>query len=340
MSVFIDACRQKPTPYTPIWIMRQAGRYQPEYREIRSRVSFVELCKSPDLVAEVTCLPIEQLNVDAAIIFADILLILEPLGVGFEFTKDDGPRILKPVRSASQVDGVADEIDPNDSLGYVMEGIRKTRAGLAGKVPLIGFAGAPFTLASYIIEGGGSRNYYEAKKLMYGEPAAFDALMGKLTRAIAAYLNAQIAAGAEAVQLFDSWIGCLSPSDYARFVQPHMKDLFAALDKSVPHIHFGTGNPMLYPLMKEAGGDVIGLDWRVHLGEQWTALGQTAVMGNLDPAALLAPPDVMCERAARVLEAAGGRRGHIFNLGHGIMPEASVAQTRALVDFVHEKSAR
>jgi len=340
MSVFVDACRKKPTPHTPIWIMRQAGRYQKEYRAIREKLSFIELCKTPDLAAQVTLLPVEQLNVDAAIIFADILLILEPLGIGFEFAKDHGPRIHEPVRTSAQVDAVAEEIDAADELGYVMESIRKTRAGLPDDVPLIGFAGAPFTLASYVIEGGGSKNYYEAKKLMFGDEGAWNTLMAKLSGALIGYLNAQIAAGAQAVQLFDSWVGALSTAEYARYVQPHVKRIFDGLDESVPHIHFGTGNPELYPLMKEAGGDVIGVDWRVDLGTAWDELGDVAIQGNLDSAAVLAPRDVMKREASAVLESAAGRPGHIFNLGHGIMPQADVDQVRALVDHVHEESAR
>ncbi len=338
MSAFLQACRREPTDYTPIWLMRQAGRYQKEYRDIRAKLGFVELCRSPDLAAQVTLLPVEQLGVDAAIIFADILLVLEPLGVEFEFTKGDGPRIGKPVRTAADVDRVAEAIDPNAELGYVMEAIRKTRAALPKDVPLIGFAGAPFTLASYVIEGGGSRNYYEAKKMMLGDTGAWDVLMTKLADAVAVYLNAQIAAGAQAVQLFDSWIGALSPSEYSRFVQPHVRRLFSKLDPSVPHIHFGTGNPLLYPAMKEAGGDVIGLDWRVDLGTMWDELGDVAVMGNLDSAAILAPVDVMKREADAVLASAAGRPGHVFNLGHGVMPEADPDQVRALVDHVHEKS--
>ncbi len=336
MSIFLSACRRQPTPRTPIWLMRQAGRYQPEYRAIRAKNSFLELCKNPELAAEVTVLAAEQLGVDAAIIFADILLVLEPLKIGFEFRADDGPHIHEPVRTAAQVDAVAAEIDPAADLGYVMDAIRAARRDL--KVPLIGFAGAPFTLASYAIEGGGSKNYYETKKLMYADEGLWNALMEKLSRAIAKYLNAQIAAGAQAVQLFDSWVGCLSPYDYRRYVQPHVRSIFDALDRSVPSIHFGTGNVSLYPLMKEAGGDVIGVDWRVHLGEVWDALGDVGMMGNLDPAALLAPEEAMFRMADRVLEDAVGRPGHIFNLGHGIMPSADPAQVRALVDHVHERS--
>jgi uroporphyrinogen decarboxylase len=338
MQPFLAACRKQPTSHTPIWLMRQAGRYQPEYRAIRSKVSFLELCKTPALAAEVTVLAAEQLGVDAAIVFADILLVLEPLRIGFEFTKDDGPRIHEPVRTKAQVEAVADDIDIIETLGYVMETIKLVRRDI--KVPLIGFSGAPFTLASYAIEGGGSKSYHETKKLMTGDEGLWNALMAKLSRAITGYLNAQITAGAECVQLFDSWVGCLSPSDYQRYVFPHVKSIFDGLDKSVPSIHFGTGNPSLYPLMKAAGGDVIGVDWRVDLDTEWNKLGDVGLMGNLDPSYLLAPREVMFAEAKRILDQAKGRPGHIFNLGHGIMPEASVANVRALVDFVHEASAR
>jgi uroporphyrinogen decarboxylase len=340
MNEFLRACRRESTAFTPIWIMRQAGRYQPEYRALRERYGFIEMCKHPEVAAEVTLLPVTQLGVDAAIIFADILLILEPLGIGFQFTKDDGPRIDKPIRSAADVDAVAAQIDAEAALGYVMQAIRNTRSGLPAGVPLIGFAGAPFTLASYVIEGGGSRDYMHTKALMFRDPGAWNALMEKLTRAVIAYLNAQVKAGAQALQVFDSWVGCLGPSDYESYVQPHMKQLFQALDPSVPVIHFGTGNPALYPLMQAAGGQVIGLDFRCDLATTWDALGDVAVMGNLDPYSLLAPRAVLQKRAKRVLAGARGRLGHIFNLGHGVFPEASVEQVRALVDFVHEESAR
>lgn len=339
MQPFLAACRGQATSHTPIWLMRQAGRYQPEYRAIRSKVSFLELCKTPELAAEVTILAANQLGVDAGIVFADILLVLEPLRIGFEFTKDDGPRILEPVRTAAQVDAVAAEIDVQASLGYVLETIKLVRKDL--RVPLIGFSGAPFTLASYAIEGGGSKSYLETKKLMTGDEGLWNALMAKLSRAVTAYLNAQIAAGAEAVQLFDSWVGCLSPSDYQRYVFPHVKSIFDGLDKSVPSIHFGTGNPSLYPLMKAAGGDVVGIDWRVELGATWDTLGHdVGIMGNLDPAYLLAPREVLFAEATRILDGAAGRPGHVFNLGHGIMPEAKVDAVRALVDHVHAASAR
>lgn len=339
MSVFLQACRREPTPYTPIWIMRQAGRYQPEYRALRERVSFIELCKTPELACEVTVRAVDQLGVDAGIIFADILLILEPLQIGFEFTDDRGPRIMNPIREAAQVDRIPERIDAPGSLHYVMEAIRTTRKELS--VPLIGFAGAPFTLASYAIEGGGSKDYYETKKLMYGDEGLWNAFMTRLSQAVADYLKAQIDAGAQAVQLFDSWIGCLSAEDYRRYVLPHTRAIFDALPKDTPAIHFGTGNPALYPAMKEAGGDVIGIDWRISIDDAWTMLGDgVALQGNMDPAALLASREVLKMRASEVLGSAGGRPGHIFNLGHGIMPQAKVDQARALVDHVHEASQR
>lgn len=340
MSEFLRACRREPTNHTPIWIMRQAGRYQPEYRALREKHSFMDLCKRPELACEVTMLPVQQLGVDAAIIFADILLVLEPLGIGFEFTAGDGPRIAQPVRTNAAIDAVNDQIDAAESLSYVMNSIKLVRSELSNKVPLIGFAGAPFTLASYVIEGGGTKEYLHTKTLMFSDKGAWDALMTKLTSAVVSYLRAQVAAGAQALQIFDSWIGALGPDDYVRFVQPHMKRLFASLNVDVPVIHFGTGNPALYPLMAAAGGDVIGIDWRTDLATQWAAIGDRAIMGNLDPYSLLAPRSVLQARAQDVLDRAGGRPGHIFNLGHGVFPSASVDQVKALVDYVHEASAR
>lgn len=339
-SVFLDACRRKPTPYTPIWLMRQAGRYQPEYRELRAKVPFVELCKTPELAAQVTLRAVDDLGVDAAIIFADILLILEALRIGFAFTADDGPRIDTPLRSAGQIDALPDDIDATSEMAYVLDALRLVRPALDPKVALIGFAGAPFTLASYAIEGGGSRNYTLTKALMYGDEPTWHRLMEKLTRATQSYLNAQIAAGAEAVQVFDSWVGCLGPSDYRRYVFPHMQALFAGLDRRAPAIHFATGNPALYPLLQKAGGDVIGIDWRVDLGVQWEQLGEVAIMGNLDPAYLLAPLETMKAKADDILAQAGGKAGHIFNLGHGVFPQVSVAQARALVEHVQRASRR
>lgn len=343
MSVFLDACRREPTSFTPVWLMRQAGRYQPEYRAIREKVGFMELCRSPSLCSEVAVRAVEQLGVDAAIVFSDILVVLEPLGVGFEFTKDDGPRIHQPVRTGKDVDRVAWEIDPVDSLAYVMDAIKATRKDLGGRVPLIGFSGAPFTLASYMIEGGGSREYAHTKALMFSDPGAWDALMMKISDAITRYLLAQIDAGAECLQLFDSWVGALGPADYVRFVQPHMRRIFQALGDRVPVIHFGTGNPALLPHMRRAGGHVIGIDHRADLRDAWAQLeqdGPIAVQGNLDPILLLSSRQVMLQRAEELLEDVGGKRGHIFNLGHGVLPGAKPDDVRALVDRVHEASHR
>jgi len=340
MSVFLDACAKKPTPYTPIWLMRQAGRYQPSYRAIREKVSFMELCRSPALCSEVAQRAVSDLGVDAAIVFSDILVVLEPLGIGFEFTKDDGPKIGKPVRESADVDRVNGEIDAAGSLAYVMDAIKTTKKDLGGKVPLIGFSGAPFTLASYAIEGGGSREYLHTKKLMYADEGAFSALMTKLADAIGRYLNAQIDAGAECVQLFDSWVGTLSVEDYVRYVQPHTKRALDAIRGRVPIIHFGTGNPSLYPVMLAAGGDVIGIDARADFGKTWDLLGDVALQGNLESVALLGSKETLFRKTDAVLAAAKGRRGHVFNLGHGILPSADIATARALVDYVHEKSAR
>lgn len=333
---FLKACRREATPYTPIWLMRQAGRYMAEYRTVRARYSFLDLCKAPDAAAQVTVEAVERLGVDAAILFADILLILEPLGVGLEFAPGDGPVIHRPVRTPEDVARLPAG-DIADELAYVYEAARLARAQL--KVPLIGFAGAPFTVASYAIEGGGSRNYVHTKRLMYGAPAAWHALMEKLSRATAAYLNRQIEAGAQAVQLFDSWIGTLSAYDYRRFVLPHMQQLIAAVTPGTPVIHFGTGTSVLLEAMAEAGGDVIGLDWRVDLDAGWARIGDRfGVQGNLDPVVLLCPFSEVQAQTDRILAQAAGRPGHIFNLGHGILPETPVDQVKALIDYVHEKS--
>ena len=311
-----------------------------EYRAIRSQVSFLELCKRPDLATEVTVTAALRLGVDAAILFADILLILEPLGLDLEFAKGEGPVIHNPVRTAADVDRVP-LLDDVSSLGYVMEAVCSIRAALPPAMPLIGFAGAPFTLACYAIEGGGSRHYEQAKAFMYGDPGAWDALMHRLTEATTLYLNAQADAGAQALQVFDSWVGTLSPRDYARFVQPHMARLFASLDPSVPVIHFGTGTATLLELQRDAGGSVIGLDWRVELDQGWQRLGSNvAVQGNLDPVVLLSSIKEIDTQARRILAQAAGRPGHIFNLGHGILPQTPVDNVRALIDIVHTHSAR
>ena len=338
-SPFLAACRRAPTPYTPVWLMRQAGRYMPEYRAVRDKLGFLELCKNPDAAAEVTVTAATRLGVDAAIIFADILLVLEPMGVGVEFTKGGGPVIQHPVGTPGDVDRLR-ECDPA-ALHYVYDAIRQTRAALPPALPLIGFAGAPFTLASYLIEGGGSHTHTRTRAFMLSHPAAWQALMERLVRAVTAYLNAQIAAGADAVQLFDSWVGCLAPTDYRTHVLPHMRALIAGLQPGIPVIHFGTGTAGLLEAMRAAGGDVIGLDWRVDLDTAWARLGHdVGVQGNLDPALLLAPLSELRRHVAELLARAARRPGHIFNLGHGVLPETPVDHARAVVDLVHELSAR
>jgi uroporphyrinogen decarboxylase len=329
------ACRREPTPYTPIWLMRQAGRYMREYREVREKTTFLELCKNPALAAEVTVTAVERLGVDAAIIFADILLILEPLGIELEFAKGEGPVIHNPVRTTQAVNQLR-ELEDANALEFVYEAIKQTRSALKPDIPLIGFCGAPFTLASYMTEGGGSKNYVHTKRLMYDDAGAWHEMMSLISRALVKYLNAQIAAGAQAVQLFDSWVGCLSPDDYREFVLPHTQTVIRGITPGVPVIHFGTGTAALLELMREAGGDVIGLDWRVRLDEGWRRIGHdVAVMGNLDPVALFAKQDVWRAQAKKILDQAGGRSGHIFNLGHGILPETPVENVIALVEMVH-----
>jgi uroporphyrinogen decarboxylase len=306
-----------------------------EYREVREKTTFLELCKNPALAAEVTVTAVERLGVDAAIIFADILLILEPLGIDLEFAKGEGPVIHNPVRKPSDVERLR-ELDDANALEFVYEAITQTRSALKPDIPLIGFCGAPFTLSSYMTEGGGSKNYVHTKRLMYDDAGAWHAMMALISRALVKYLNAQIAAGAQAVQLFDSWVGCLSPDDYREFVLPHTKSVIENVTPSVPVIHFGTGTATLLELMREAGGDVIGLDWRVRLDEGWQRLGHdVAVMGNLDPVVLFAKQDVLRAQAKKILAQAEGRPGHIFNLGHGILPETPVENVIALVELVH-----
>ncbi len=339
-SAFMKACRGERVDYTPVWLMRQAGRFAPEYRAVRSKVGFLELCKRPDLAAEVTVTAVETLGVDAAIIFADLLLPLEPMGVGLEYAPGDGPIIHRPVRTGDDVDRLP-EVDVEGALAYVGEAVSIARKGLNPGIPLIGFAGAPFTLASYLIEGGGSRHYENTKTLMYREPASWHKLMEKLAGITARFLSVQVAAGAQAVQLFDSWVGCLSCEDYREYVLPHSRQAVAAVSPAVPLIHFGTGTPHLLALMREAGGDVIGLDWRVALDQGWQIVGHdVGVQGNLDPVVLLSEPSEIRRRAARILEQAGGRSGHIFNLGHGVLPSTPYEHVKFLVETVHEISSR
>lgn len=339
-SPFMRACRREAVPFTPIWLMRQAGRYMQEYRDVRARVGFLELCKTPSLAAEVTVTAAERLGVDAAIIFADILLLLEPMGLELEFTTGDGPVIHNPVRSAADVDRLV-ELEDVGALEFVLDAIRQTRGALRSDLPLIGFAGAPFTLASYIVEGGGSKNYVQTKSLMYNDSGAWHAMMSLISRALVKYLNAQVDAGAQALQLFDSWVGCLSPEDYRQYVLPHTRSVISGINSETPVIHFGTGTGELLKLISEAGGDVVGIDWRVPLNDGWQRIGHDkAVMGNLDPVVLFANREQLRSRANAILEQAGGRHGHIFNLGHGILPETPVENVVALVEMVHEMSAK
>jgi len=339
-SLFLRACRSEPVERTPIWLMRQAGRYMEEYRQVRSQMSFLELCKNPPLCSEVMCTAVDRLKVDAAIIFSDLLPILEPMGMELEFAKGEGPVIHNPVREATDVDRVV-ELESVDALHFVVETVARTRADLPPETPLIGFGGAPFTLASYAIEGGASRNYLHTKTLMYRDPGAWQALMERFARAVTIYLNAQIAAGAQAVQLFDSWAGCLSPGDYDRFVAPHVRTIVEGVTESVPVISFATGNPALLPSLASSGAAVIGVDWRIRLDEAWERIGHDrAIQGNLDPAVLLADRDEIRRRAKEVLDQAAGRPGHIFNLGHGVLQQTPVENAIALVAAVKELSQR
>jgi uroporphyrinogen decarboxylase len=339
-SRFLRACRREPVDTTPLWIMRQAGRYLPEYMEVRGKVTFIELCKTPELAAEVTLSAQRVLGVDAAILFADLLPILEPMGLDLEYAQGEGPVIHNPVRSAAEIDRVV-AVEDMSSLQFVFDTVKLVRRDLPSDIPLIGFAGAPFTLASYIIEGGSSRNYVTTKSIMYTDRGAWDALMQRLTSTLVRYLNAQIAAGCQVVQLFDSWAGCLSPVDYREYVLPHTKAIIDGLPRDVPVINFLTGNPALLTLCREAGGDVIGLDWRVELAEGWRQVGHNrGVQGNLDPVVLFAELDTIRERTKAILAAAENRPGHIFNLGHGVLPGTDPDKVKALVEMVHEMGRR
>jgi uroporphyrinogen decarboxylase len=337
---FLKACRRESTDCVPVWFMRQAGRYMEDYRKIRAKHSILDVCKTPELAAQVTLQPIDRFPLDAAIIFADILLPLEPMGLRVTFEEGEGPVIHNPVRTRADVEAL--KLIDGDELRYVAEAITLARRALEGRVPLIGFAGAPFTLASYAIEGGASRNYVETKGLMYREPSIWHRLMDKLARVVTAYLRSQIKAGAQAVQLFDSWVGCLSPDDYREYVQPHVRLIFDGLkSEQVPLIHFGTGTATLLELMREAGGTVIGVDWRVPLDEARRRLGSgVAIQGNLDPVVLFAPIPEIERRVESILRQAGSEPGFIFNLGHGILPTTPVEHVQAAVDLVHKLSQR
>lgn len=336
---FIRACRCEPVDCTPLWFMRQAGRYMPEYRALRERYSLLEICKTPELAVEVTLQPLNAFSVDAAILFADLLLPLEPMGAPFDFQAGEGPVVHSPIRTAADVERLR-LIDAEEDLGYVLTAIRLLRRELAGKTPLIGFAGAPFTLASYLIEGGKSSNYLTTKRLMYSEPKVWHALASKLAEVVRRFLRAQIDAGAQAVQLFDSWVGALSPEDYVAFVEPHVAHVLSDIMLTgVPVIHFGTATQSLLELQKRAGGSVIGVDWRTPIEEARRRLGNdVALQGNLDPILLFAPREVLAARARDLLKRAG-KQGYVFNLGHGILPQTDPDQVRFLCDWVHEQSA-
>ncbi|MCH2125977.1 MAG: uroporphyrinogen decarboxylase [Pirellulaceae bacterium] len=338
-SPFMKACRRESTDVTPVWLMRQAGRYMAEYRAVRSQMTFLDLCKNPALCSEVMCTAVNKLGVDAAIIFSDLLPILEPMGLDLEFAKGEGPVIHNPVREAHDVDRVL-ELESVSSLHFVMETVQQTRNDLPADMPLIGFSGAPFTLASYVIEGGASRNYIHTKTLMYRDSGAWHALMERFVRAITIYLNAQISAGAQCVQIFDSWAGCLGPAEYRRFVLPYLQRIIAGITPGTPVINFATGNPALLPLLAETKAAVVGVDWRVQLADAWATIGyEKAVQGNLDPATLLADETIIRARAKDILDQADGRPGHIFNLGHGVLQQTPVDNVIALVNAVHELSS-
>jgi uroporphyrinogen decarboxylase len=337
---FLKACLKQPTPYTPIWLMRQAGRYMKEYRALRKKYSFLEMCKNPELAAQVTLQPIEKFKLDAAIIFSDILIPLEPMGVEFEFAKGEGPVFHHPLRERKEAEKLR-LFEPEEEIPYLMKAIQIVRRELEGKIPLIGFCGAPFTLASYIIEGGHSKNYILTKSMMYQDRPTWDVLMEKISSVLIQYLNAQIRAGVQAVQVFDSWVGCLSPADYEEFVLPYSQKVINGVDPSVPLIHFATSNATLLELMKRAGGNVIGVDWRIDIRKAWERLGyDVAIQGNLDPVVLFGSVGLIEREVKRILDRVEGRPGHIFNLGHGILPHTPVDHVAALVDMVHEYSSR
>ena len=336
---FLRACWRKPVDRTPIWLMRQAGRYLPGYRKVRKDHSLLTICKNPKLAAAITLLPVEKLGVDAAIIFADIMLPLQPMGISFTIQDEIGPVISKPVSTFSDVDSLL-KIDPVRDLPHVLEAIRLVKAELPEEIPLIGFCGAPFTLASYIIEGKPSRDLVRTRTIMYDKPEVWKGLMSRLTQAMGSYLKAQVHAGAQAIQIFDSWIGCLSPTDYREYVEPYSSQLFATIaEESVPSIHFGTGTGLLLEDMKRAGGDIIGLDWRIPIGDAWSRLGDdVGIQGNLDPVVLLTSYHIIRSKTEQILSDVNGRPGHIFNLGHGVLPNTPVENVSQLVNLVHELS--
>ncbi len=335
-SRFLDACRRRPTDVRPVWFMRQAGRYMKQYRDIRSQHSILEICKRPDLAAQVTLQPVEILDVDAAIIFADLLLPVEPMGLKLRFAAGEGPVIDNPVRTSNDIDSLS--ISNTDELGYVGETIQRVTTALAGRVPVIGFVGAPFTMASYMIEGGPSRNFLRTKQMMYHDETLWRRLMGKLVDVLGGFGILQASAGARAIQVFDSWVGTLGPDDYVRYVAPYSRALIERIrSASVPVIHFGTGAAGFFKELHAAGGDVMGVDWRINIDQAWMDISyRSAVQGNLDPAVLFAPLPELRMRVHELLKRTGSRPGHIFNLGHGILPETPVENVKACVEIVRE----
>jgi len=339
-SRFLKACRREPVDATPVWFMRQAGRYMQEYRTLRAQYSLLEICRTPDLATEVTLQPIRRLEVDAAILFSDLLLPLAPMGLPFDFIKGEGPQIERPIDGPADIERLR-VFEPREGLGYVLDAIRQIQGELVGRVPLIGFAGAPFTLASYAIEGGHSNNFAKTKSLMYGHPDDWHRLCEKLSSVVADYLVAQIEAGVDVVQVFDSWVGALDTSDYREFALPHTRTIFEAVGKRVPTIHFGTGTATILEELRDAGGDVIGVDWRIPIDEAWERIGEDhAVQGNLDPTLLLGPPTRMMQQTDAILRRVAARPGHIFNLGHGILPSTPVEHVQMLAHYVHTASRR
>lgn len=335
-SRFLDACRRRPTDVRPVWFMRQAGRYMKQYREVRAHHSILEICKRPDLAAQVTLQPVEILDVDAAIIFADLLLPVEPMGLKLKFVSGEGPVIDNPVRTTSDVDSLS--ISNTDELGYVGESIQLAVKALAGRVPLIGFVGAPFTMASYMIEGGPSKTFLRTKQMMYRDETLWRRLMGKLVDVLGPFALMQVAAGARAIQVFDSWVGALGSDDYVRYVQPYSRALIERIRSAgVPVIHFGTGTGGYFRELHAAGGDVIGVDWRINIDQAWMDMSyRAAIQGNLDPAMLMAPLSELRMRVQELLKRTGTRPGHIFNTGHGILPETPVEHVKAVVQIVRE----
>jgi uroporphyrinogen decarboxylase len=338
---FLRACRREPVDATPVWFMRQAGRYMPEYRELRRRYSLMDICRAPELAVAVTMQPVEVIEVDAAILFSDLLVPFTPMGIDFDFVKGEGPSIENPIRCDRDVARLR-RFEPRHALAHVLETIRILRRELEGRVPLIGFGGAPFTLAAYAIEGGPSTNYAHTKTFMYSQPAAWHRLCEYFADVMTDYLTAQVEAGVQALQIFDSWAGALGRQDYREFVLPHSRRLISGLASTgVPLIHFGVGTTAILREIAEAGGDVIGVDWRQPLDDAWAVVGEDrGVQGNLDPTLLLGPRDRMLMAADDVLARAARRHGHIFNLGHGVLPATSLERVQELAKHVHDASRR